>query len=345
MNLKTIINFAIISLISQPLLSCKSINIIPEAEIPLETTLPANWRSQNIALSDKRINAGWVEEFKDPIFEETVKQALFYNNDLRAASFRLEAAQASARKAGADLVPAVDLNLGGGRSGTGESSKGNMGASVDISWELDVWGRINSQKEAASQEFYATKADFIYARQSIAAQTAKAYFLAIEAGSQRDLAAKYATNYVKTLEISQAFYEEGKSSTEDVHLAKSDLSRAKEALDKTDNAHKQSLRSLEILLGKYPSAEFAVAKNLPKIPKHLPAGTPSELLERRPDIKAASNRIEAAFSRKKSAKAARLPRLALTSSLGTSSEALSELGNPTNIFWNVIGNLVAPIVD
>ncbi|MFT6332716.1 MAG: NodT family efflux transporter outer membrane factor (OMF) lipoprotein [Lentimonas sp.] len=345
MNLKTVINFAIIGLIAQPLLSCKSIDVAQEAEIPLEIALPANWKSQNIALDDKRINAGWVAEFKDPIFEKTIKQAIFNNNDLQAALFRVEAAQASAKKAGAELVPAVDLNLGGGRSGTGDSSGSNVGASVDISWELDVWGRISSQKKAAEQDFKATRADFIYARQSIAAQTAKAYFLTIEASSQRDLAVKYAANYEKTLEISQAFHEEGKSSSEDIHLAKADLSRAKEALDKTTNAHRQSIRSLEILLGEYPSGEFAVAKKFPKIPKHLPANTPSELLERRPDIKAAASRIEAAFSRKKSAKAARLPRLALTSSIGTSSNALSELGDPTNIFWNVIGNLVAPIID
>ncbi|MFT7087424.1 MAG: NodT family efflux transporter outer membrane factor (OMF) lipoprotein [Rickettsiales bacterium] len=345
MKFKSIINLLTICLISQSLLSCGSKENKPKTQIPLGVDLPADWKSENVALDDERINAGWVAEFEDPTFEKTIKEAIMYNNDLRAASFRLEAAQASAKKAGAELTPAVDLNLGGGRSGTGESSGSGMGASVDISWEIDIWGRISSQKEAANQEFYATKSDFLYARQSIAAQTAKAYFLTVEAMQQRDLAIIYVKNYTKTLEVTQAFYKEGKGSTQDIHMSKSDLARSQEALNKAENAYKQSIRSLEILLGKYPAGEFAVGKNFPKIPKHLPAGVPSELLERRPDVLAAANRVNSAFSSKESAKAARLPRLALTTSIGTASDSLSNLGDPTDILWNVIGNLVTPIVD
>lgn len=105
------------------------------------------------------------------------------------------------------------------------------------------------------------------------------------------------------------------------------------------------MRSLQLLIGQYPSGKFEVAENLPALPTPAPVGLPSQLLERRPDLIAAERRVAAAFDRLTSAKAARLPRISLTGALGGSSDALSEIANSANIFWNLAGNLIAPIFD
>ena len=189
------------------------------------------------------------------------------------------------------------------------------------------------------------QADFYFARQSLAAQAAKGYFLAIETKQQQKFAQATHDNYKKSVEIAQAFFDEGGVSIQDVYLAKSELARSREVLEKAKNAHLQAIRSLQLLLGRYPSGQFKIAARLPALPKPVAAGIPSEILERRPDLFAAERLVASAFNQTTQAKAARLPRLALTASFGGASEALKNIVNPTNLFWNAAGNLLAPIFD
>ncbi|MEE8260390.1 MAG: TolC family protein, partial [Nitrospinaceae bacterium] len=97
------------------------------------------------------------------------------------------------------------------------------------------------------------------------------------------------------------------------------------------------------LLGRYPSAKVEIAGALPALPAPVPVGIPSEVLERRPDIVSAERRVAAAFNKTTEAKTAKLPRIALTGSLGTASNSLSNLTSPSNALWNVAGNLLFPI--
>jgi NodT family efflux transporter outer membrane factor (OMF) lipoprotein len=220
-----------------------------------------------------------------------------------------------------------------------------MGASLDISWEADLWGRIKSSQEAALADLQSSESALEYVRKSLIAQGSKAYFLSIEALMQEDYAQNVYKNYAKSLEISQAFFDEGAVSIQDVHLAKSELATSLSALEDAKDAKFQAIRSLEILMGKYPAGKFSIPNKLSNLPKAVAAGIPATILEKRPDMVAADRKVAASFSRTTSAKAARLPRIALTASVGGGSTALSEIANPANLFWNVAGNLVAPVFD
>lgn len=214
-----------------------------------------------------------------------------------------------------------------------------------MSWELDVWGRIRAGRDAAREDLIATTLDYDYARLSLAAQTAKAYFLAIEAGRQFQLSESNLANYSKTLEVVNAFFGEGMVAIQDVHLAKSEKARAEDALENARSGHREALRSLEALLGRYPSANVEVASDFPSLPAAVPIGIPSEILERRPDIVAAERRVAASFDRVTEAKTAKLPRIALTGNLGSASNSLSDLSNPSNILWTTATNLMFPVLE
>jgi outer membrane protein TolC len=155
----------------------------------------------------------------------------------------------------------------------------------------------------------------------------------------------FESNIEKTLDVTEAFFQEGLVSMQDIHLVKVDLARAKESMQNAKSAELKALRSLEILLGRYPAASIEASGDYPAMPAALSAGLPSEMLERRPDIRAAERRVAAAFDRVEEAKAAKLPSLSLTASLGGSSEHLNTLSDPSNILWNAVGNLLFPIFN
>lgn len=320
---------------------------------------PKQWKAKQSSKSKSDIanilKSGWLASFNDKQLKTVVLEAVKNNYDLQAASAKLEKAKSKAKKAGSYLSPTADLKLTGKAEDTLEDKSSgdskdsvqgsSYGASLDISWELDVWGRIRAGRDAATDDFIASQADYDYAYQSIAAQTAKAYLFSVLTKLQKKLAKANMRNNERILEIVNVFLQQGTGQILDVHLAKSELAKSQDAYHNSEKAHLEALRSLELLLGRYPSADFKVAKKLPQMPKPVSPGIPSNILERRPDLISAERRVAAAFNRTLEAKAAQLPRISLTASFGTSSSDLSLLTDPTNIFWNFIGNLLVPIFD
>ncbi len=315
----------------------------PQAEF----AVPDRFDGQTSAASV--IASNWVASFQDAKLDELIAEVLARNFDLEAAAASIDAAAASARIAGAALLPAVNLGLQGGGSGNlgsgSDSTSSNIGASLDVSWELDVWGRVRAGRDAATDQLVAAQLDYEFARMSLVAQTAKAYFLAIETLQQLRLVEDTLALQQRTLEIVNAFYDEGLRGAQDKSLAQAEVARARDALEQANAAHLEALRSLEALLGRYPSANVEISPDLPSAPSTAPVGLPSDILERRPDIVAAERRVAAAFNLISEAKAAQLPRISLTGSFGAAGSDLSNMTSPSNLIWNAASSLMFPIFD
>jgi len=284
---------------------------------------------------------GWLKSYHDPRMEAVVGEALKNNLGLRTASANLDAAAGAAKIAGARLKPTVGLG-GGGSSQTTSGGGGpsqSYGADINVAWELDIWGRLRTLSEASEQEFQAAQADFEFARQSLAAQTAKSWYLATEALQQRNLAEQYVATNTRVLELVQKRQSAGRVSEQDVALARADLASAEENLA----GFQQAVRSLELLLGRYPSAEMEVAEEFVPVPPIPPAGMPSALLERRFDLVAAERQVKAQFHQVEAAKLAKLPSFSLTSAAGASSNALNDMLGQGPGFFNVGANFLGPI--
>lgn len=285
---------------------------------------------------------GWLSTFNDDKLEALVIEALKNNRSLAAAAANLEVAENLAKQAGAQLAPAVNIG-GGGQSTMRKGSTSNLGgASLNVTWELDIWGRLGAAASAAEESYKASEADFEFGRQSLVAQMAKSWFLATEIYLQKKLAEESVLIHRQMLDIVNTKLEVGAAQPQDVFLAKADLAGAEERQRQAQGAFEQSVRSIEVILGRYPAAELEVSREFTKILVPIPVGIPSELLERRPDIIAAERRVAAAFQRVKSAKAAKLPRIALTASGGRSSGELIDLIGSKG-FFTIGANLVAPI--
>jgi len=307
--------------------------------------VPGAWTMAQARVGE--VQVGWIEAFGDPVLVGLVVEAQANNQDLQAAAANVERSRAIARQAGAALSPQVSLTTGASESGnieTGNTAE-SYSAGLQLSWEADLWGRIRSGRNAAAASAEAAEADYRFAQYSVAAGVAQAYFVAIEAGLQRRIAEETVSALEETVRIVNVQYENGIASSQDLALSRSDLASAKDVLSSTDGARRDAVRALEGLLGRYPGAELDVRQSLPIAPVAPPAGVPSEVLERRPDLIAAERNVAAAFNSLNSAKAARLPSLSLTSTIGGASNNLSDLLDPTNVAWTAAGNLLAPLID
>ena len=309
-------------------------------EVFPEATVPGQWTGGRPAPGV--VQDDWLATFADPQLEALVKEALEHNADLRIGAARVEQAAGYVRAAGGDLYPAVDLLARGGGEMSGDNS-GLEGVLVSASWELDLWGRVRYTKRSAEDQYASAEADFVFARQSIAAQVAKSWFLATEASLQRDLLNEVVDAATKLLELADHRWDVGIGSEFDVASAKVNLQGFQDRLRQVQLAYEQALRALELLVGRYPAAEVAARPAFGEVVPSVPAGLPSELLERRPDVIAAQKRVAAAFSRVKEAQAARLPRISLTGSVSDLSSELFVLQDRDNPVWSIGGSLFMPL--
>ncbi len=323
----------------------------PKPQSDVAGMAPPSWST---SANSGVVQSGWISEFGDMQLVQLVNQALANNPDLAVSAAHLDLAMASAKKAGAALAPNLDLGVAGDKTSYfGGQTPGSLrqndvtsfGPSLDLSWELDVWGRIRSEHRGVEEQAQASADDLEAARHSLAAQVAKAWFAAIEAKLQKDLANEFVVNYQKTLDIVQARLTNGAVTQQDLSTAQGDLANAQQNAEANTTAYTEAVRSLEVLLGQYPGGALDVAQTLQAVPPPIPAGLPSEILERRPDVRAAEREVAAAYQFVKEAQAAKLPRIALTSSIGSSSNSLASLVDPKNIAANFAGNLLAPIFD
>lgn len=293
--------------------------------LPTTTTIPPAWSAE--ANADP-VADDWLHTFDDPRMQALVAEAIANNLDLRQAADRMEVARQNVVVVGAALLPQVNLALGGSsiaatNSGTGQGEHFNstLGYGI-ISWEADIWGRLRAQRAAAEAGYAATALDYAYARQSLAATTAKSWYLAVESRQLLALAEENVRLYQDLLKLVQQRRAAGKVADLDVDEARFSLNGAQSQFQAAQGAYSKARRILELLLGRFPAAEIEIARNFTPLPPPIPAGLPSTLLERRPDIVAAERAFLAAFRTHEAAELALLPTVALTIDGGRLSDNL-----------------------
>lgn len=286
----------------------------------------------------------WLNSFGDPRLDALVSEAMANNLDLRVAAARVQVASEYVQLADATLWPQVNLLARGGGEMGGDAS-GLSGVGLYANWELDVWGRVRSARAATESTYRAAVADAEYARQSVAALVAKAYFLAVEATLQLRLAEATIATSQQLVAFAEQRQRIGKGDGYDSAIARGNVETYRDTIEKLTLSRGQSLRALESLVGRYPAADVDVAAELMRAPESVPAGLPSDLLERRPDVIAADRRVAAAFYGVQEAKAARLPSIALTASVSDISSDLFVLKNRDNPVWSAGASLLQPVFN
>ena len=301
-------------------------------------------------------NLKWFELFQDQRLQDLIREALTYNYDLRQAVARIDAARANYGITRADQFPTI------GASGDVSNQRLSRSGAFDLpkpakrdrsfgsvllnllTFELDIWGRLRKATAAAKADLLASEEIRLAVITTLVSDVASSYFALREFDYELDISHRTLTSRQESLRIIKLRQSQGIATMLEVRQAEELVYDATEVIPALEQSIQQTENFLSYLTGKNPGA---IARGLSltenTLPPEVPPGLPSDLIERRPDIRAAENSLVAANARISVAKKAFFPRISLTAFLGFESGQLTELFSGSRNVWNVFGEITQPI--
>ncbi|MEI8046345.1 MAG: efflux transporter outer membrane subunit [Bacteroidota bacterium] len=306
------------------------------------------------SIKDSLALIAWTEVYKDPELTKLIQTVLKSNMDLLTAISRVEEARAMYGISKAGLYPSFGYNVNAGISDVGDNARSvaagidgqSYGAFATMNWEIDLFGKLRHQKRSAWAQFLATENNAQAVRVSLIAETATLYFLLRDADNRLAIANKTVLSRTESLKTISERFNKGYVSELDQLQAQQQLAIAQAAVPSAEREVITNQNALRVLTGLTPGA-------IPRgntiygqqLPPEIPAGIPSDLLQRRPDIIAAEQTLISQTEQIGVATAMRFPSISLTGFLGTATPDLATIADPASLAFGVAGNLVGPIFE
>jgi multidrug efflux system outer membrane protein len=333
-----------------------SCTVGPDYERPdVSDVTPASWRWKSAEPREAADKGEWWRLLGDPVLDALVAESLAENQDLRSAVARVDGARASARIAKSEFFPWLSV----GALYRREATSGNLptpipvavpaghvstySIPVDLSYEIDLWGRVRRSFEAAGARAEATVADYQNVRLALTADVAANYLQVRALDAEIALLERAAELRSDEVRIAQARFDAGSVPEIDLAQAQLELSSARVLLADAQRRRELAFDALALLCGKSPGAFELPDGVAPVEPLVVPAGLPSSLLERRPDVAAAERRLAAANARIGQAEAAWFPALSLTGQAGFLSDEADELFSADSRVWSITPSVSLPL--
>lgn len=327
----------------------------PESKMrAVENMAPESWTASKEGRSG--VDRAWVKRFNDSTLDQLVAEAVARNPDMRVAAESVRQAEQAARLAGASSRLMANAGVDANRRKIvfvgfpfeGSQTSDNYGLNLNVNWEPDIWGRVSAGVSASLAEMEAVEMDRKAAESSLAGNVCRAWFALCEANEQLGLAREAYGIRQKTVEAVRdrfelALGEEGGGATE-LRLAETEVAMSLALTAQREGEVDMAQRRLELLVGRYPAGKLQGRRVLPSIPSRPPAGLPSELLMRRPDIIAAERRYAGTGMRITEAKRAVFPIIKLTGSTGSTTDSLSNILSSEFGVWSIGSNLTQSIL-
>lgn len=320
----------------------------PEPRPGLENELPGRF---SVSESGKRTGRWW-EELNDPELNKLVEEALSGNFSIKEAWARLNQAHALSVKAGADRFPDLNFNAGAsqGRQGIDNDAVSSTNEIKDYSfglsssYEIDLWGRIRSEKEAVYLDEQAVKEDLNTAAMTLTAAVARDWANIISQRMQKRLLKKQLKTNRTYLELIELRFRKSLVSALDVFQQRQTVERIRAQIPKVEEQEALLMHDLALLLGRTPKSYVKITRKDLPVPNKIPAmGLPADLLIFRPDVRASRLRLMASDWKVSAAKAARLPAVRLTGNARMGADDIDLVFD--NWLLTLAGNLTAPIFD
>jgi len=326
---------------------------------PPQVTIPDTFRGEDSTTLTNQTSIGdlkWFDIFKDEELQKLVRTAMVRNYDLHAAVARINAARANLGLARSDQFPQFDAtaDITSTRSSQngqfGAFAQGGRGRSVGsvflnlLTFELDVWGRLRQQTKAARAELRASEEDRKAVLTTVVGDVATGYFSLLELDSELDIAKRTLAAREESLLLIRARQQGGLATVLEVRQAEELVYQATQTIPDTERLIEQTENQLSFILGNNPGSitrgqPLDQQETLPTVP----AGLPSSLLERRPDIRAAEENLVAQRALVSAAKRAFFPTISLTGLFGFQSNQLSNLFTGPSRAWSFVPQITQPI--
>ena len=319
----------------------------PDVQVPPSYLYPVG---QDAALAD----AEWWKSFGDPVLDSLIAEALAHNRDIRIAAANIEQAAGVLQSTRSAFYPQINYQLNSGRfrfteNGLTEQATGISNpthyyqALAGASWEIDLWGRVQRLSESAQASMLATEEARRGVILTLVANVANGYLQLRGLDEQLKMAQRTRDAYAESLRLMQAKFQYGRVSQMNVDQATARLQSAEVQIPRLQRDIALLQDALGVLLGRNPGP-IPRGKSIFEITlPAVPAGVPSQLLERRPDLAQAEQQLIAANAQIGAAKAQYYPTISLTAALGTASTDLSSLFKGATRNWSYAGSIVGPI--
>jgi len=286
----------------------------------------------------------WWEDFNNTELNALMQRAFTDNFTIQSAWARLDQTNATAIKAGADLYPQASLNASAGSARLQDSTRDDYSSVLAANYEVDLWGRVRSEKTAVHFDAVASRYDLEAAAMTVAAESARLWIEILEQRAQKILLEQQLHANQVYLELVELRFQKAMVSALDIFQQKQAVHRILAQIPLVEARLRTSHNELALLVGATSSSQVKISSDrLPDLPPLPQTGLPLELIKNRPDVRAALMRLQAADWKMAVAQADRLPALRLTARAGYENNDFSALFD--NWLVNVVANLAAPLFD
>lgn len=344
-----------LSLSTLALLLLSACQLAPEQQA-IELPVPTTYASAAQGSGSKATELHWQQFFNNTKLQQLITLSLGNNKDLQIAALNVQRVRSLYQIEDSALYPALDLNASGTRqrlpgdlTGTGNAQISQQySATVGItSYELDFWGKVRNQSEQALQQLYATEQVQLSSQISLVAELANAWLTYAADQQLLELATHTLHSQQKTLELTEQSYHLGAASALTLQQVKSTVATAKVDIARYQRLVARDKNALDLLTGTQVPSDLLPDQPLSKLLQlpELPAGLPADLLQQRPDLKAAEHDLLAANANIGVAKAAFFPSISLTANAGSASAELDNLFTGGSGSWSFIPSVKLPIFN
>ncbi len=330
------------------IISLSSCSVGPDFENPQIDTLQT-YRFDSLKV-DSIANLEWWSMFSDSLIDTLVITALKENRDLNIAVARIEEARAGLTFTGADRYPKLDISAGASRGNYAiglhlPKTTNNFSISPSLSWEIDFWGKYRRATESARANLLASEYSLRTVQIGLISEVIATYFQLLDYQQRLEISKSTIISRENAYEIIKQRYEHGIVPELDLNQSLIQKEIAVSAVPFFERLIARTENSLSILLGKNPEAISNIRKfSFYKTPPEIPAGIPSNILERRPDILQAENLLHAQNALVGVAAAKQYPSISLTGILGIASDDLSTITS-NGLAWSLGGSLFGPLFN
>jgi NodT family efflux transporter outer membrane factor (OMF) lipoprotein len=324
------------------LLACSSTSEIDEKLTDLP--LPQNWQDSKQSLA---VEHNWLSELDNLQVHQLVKKALASNHQFAMQAYSLEIAEQQLIVSGSQLWPELDLAFRSGRNKDNQTDSyaNSNSVNLNLSYEVDIWGKLSDADRMTNFNYLAQKATFEQYKQQLVVNVLTTWFRVIEAEKLLTLYRSRVVNSQQNLAIIEAGYNSGLTAALDVYLTRNDLNNELTRVSEQETEKTKLIRQLERLIGEYPQGELLVNANLPLLTTEIPVGLPSELISRKPELKASWYQLLSQDAGLAYAHKQRFPSIVLSGSVGDSNADIGDLLSGSSLAWSLLGSVSAPIFN
>ena len=324
------------------LLACSSTSQVDEKlkDLPL----PQNWQDSKQALA---VEHNWLSELDNVQAHQLVKKALASNHQFAMQAYSLAIAEQQLIISGSQLWPELDLAFRSSRNKDNQTdsyANSNL-VNLNLSYEVDIWGKLSDADRLTNYNYLAQKATFEQYKQQLVVNVLTTWFRVIEAEKLLALYRSRVKNSQQNLAIIEAGYNSGLTAALDVYLTRNDLNNELTRVSEQETEKSKLIRQLERLIGEYPKGKMIVSANLPLLTTDIPVGLPSELISRKPELKASWYQLLSQDAGLAYAHKQRFPSIVLSGSIGDSNADIGDLLSSSSLAWSLLGSVSAPIFN